>query len=276
MLRRYLDTCPIVPHERASSSALDGLGNRWHASTADMDEGRLDIFFARQCLSRHYPDLLSPPSLVVNRAAASGVAVKKQETSCSARALGLEGLAATCASCTSEVCARRRKPEDFVRVSQACGYDKPPGGVNPKFRDVVDASGNIRSSYVIPAFHVSTDRLNNYGNRLDLETVQQMTHVIDIEQSLEVPCAHNISSARSCRCYADKSRCAQEIQKALTILAMHPECTSQDTGERDDSGLAIRAEHRSLQSTSNDQLPPPSAMALMLAAARGQQFLDVW
>ena len=89
MLRRYLDTCPIVPPERASSSALDGLGNRWHASTADMDEGRLDIFFARQCLSRHYPDLLSPPSLVVN-VAASGVAVKKRDTSCSARALGLE------------------------------------------------------------------------------------------------------------------------------------------------------------------------------------------
>jgi hypothetical protein len=163
-----------------------------------------------------------------------------------------------------------------VRVFQACGYDKPPGGVNPKFRDVVDASGCIRSSYVIPSFHVSADGLNNIGNHLGLETMQQMTRVIDIEQSLEVPCARNTSSAQSCRCYADKTRCAQEIQNALVILAMHPECTSQDTRNRNDTGFAVQAEHRALQSTRMDQLPPPSAMALMLAAARGQQFLDVW
>ena len=100
-----------------------------------------------------------------------------------------------------------------------------------------------------------------------------MTHVIDIEQS-RVPCTQHLLGAEL-QVLRGQEQVRTGNPEALTILAMHRVYLSRHWG-RDDTGLAMRAEHRALRSTRIDQLPLPSAMSLMLAAARGQQFLSVW
>jgi hypothetical protein len=279
LLRRYLDSCPLVPQ---NISAKSGRLHMPHIlATPKTMESHVDILFARQCLSRRYPDLLSPPSLVASSlpapssGKASGAGDQQQQQQqhaatvseanvCSATGLGLPQLSKACASCASTPsCVRRRQPEDYVQQIKACGLDKEPYSTGaPDLADAycsdcgTEGSSDQESYVVIPTTTLP-------------QVVGDMNNVLRFEYASSPTACGASMVGSSCTCYAAGSKCAQAMSATLQMLVQHPECTT-ESGNHDAAAPGVTA-----SVPHSAEFPSPSGLALMLAASRGDRFLPV-
>ena len=249
-LRRYLDACPILPATDAqlpylhdSRGQRDVLPDRYSSGM-----GVIDVLFARQCLVRAYPSLLSPPTLAMQHGGHTGPpggrwpAYKPPKSgpglNCAAAGAALAMHCSECATdaacvenrTVASVTTNRKKQCDASDLGEMVDIDKSTWGPRVNLSQVTKLW--LEANPSVPLW----------------ETV--LPELRPCETTHEEHATFVVDGYPTCECYEQHTGCAAAMEDAMVAMHEHPGgCGS--------------------------ALPPPSAVALMLAASRGQRRLPV-
>ena len=267
-LREYLDGCPLAPlrvkievpevqvvtdvpgrHPRMGPHS----GGDRNQAAGSMD-GMADVMFVRQCLSRLYPQLLTPNTLAVPMVSATQdetMAASAHQEECRALEHFGEAVRTKCAACAIDAeCNEPRSARAILKMFSSCPIvkDLPPNDL-PQLHNTTIA-GRTLEYFSIPAVDVVGDRTHS--------SLSTLLRVLWVEEQQQ-PDRSCFSQESSCRCYARGTECNSAIASALAKLAATPHYSHCATAGGRDGTIGL----------------PPSALATMLYAAEGQRFFQV-